>query len=48
MQFYGVHYIPSLWLVNAEGVVVDTHVTPETLDGQLNNLSASDGRTTRE
>ncbi len=48
VQFYGVHDIPSLWLVNAEGVVVDTHVTPDTLDGQLKYLLASDGRTTRE
>jgi peroxiredoxin len=48
VQFYGVHDIPSLWLVNADGVVVDTHVTPETLDGQLKYLLASDGHTTRE
>jgi hypothetical protein len=29
-------------------VVVDTHVTAETLDGQLKYLLASDGHTTRE
>jgi peroxiredoxin len=48
VQYYGVHDIPSVWLVNAEGVVVDTHVTPDSLDGQLKYLLASDGRTTRE
>ena len=48
VQFYGVHDIPSIWLVNAEGVVVDTHVTPDTLDGQLKYLLASEGHTTRE
>jgi hypothetical protein len=48
VQFYGVHDIPSLWLVDAEGTVVDTHVTPDTLDGQLKYLFASNGHTTRE
>jgi peroxiredoxin len=48
VQFYGVHDIPSLWLVNADGVMVDTHVTPETLDGQLKYLLASDSHKTRE
>ena len=48
VQSYGVHDIPSIWLVNAEGVVVDTHVTPRPLDGQLKYLLASEGRTTRQ
>ena len=48
VQFYGVHDIPSMWLVNAEGIVEDTHVTPDSLDGQLKYLLAADGRTTRE
>jgi peroxiredoxin len=48
VQYYGVHDIPSVWLVNADGIVVDTHVTPDSLDGQLKYLLASDGRSTRE
>ena len=48
VQYYGVHDIPSIWLVNAEGLVEDTHVTPDSLDGQLKYLLAADGRTTRE
>jgi hypothetical protein len=48
VQYYGVHDIPSVWLVNAEGIVVDTHVTPDSLGGQLKYLLASDGQTTRE
>jgi hypothetical protein len=45
---YGVHDIPSIWLVNGEGIVVDTHVTPDSLGGQLKYLLAAGGRTTRE
>ena len=46
MQAYGVHDIPTIWLVNAEGtVVVETHVTPDSLDGQLKYLAASANRT---
>jgi hypothetical protein len=45
---YGVHDIPSIWLVNGEGIVVDTHVTPDSLGGQLKYLLAAAGRTTRE
>jgi len=48
VQFYGVHDIPSIWLVSADGIVVDTHVTPESLNGQLKLLLASEGHTTRE
>jgi peroxiredoxin len=48
VQAYGVHDIPTIWLVNAEGIVVDTHVTPDSLDGQLKYLSASANRTSRE
>jgi peroxiredoxin len=48
VQAYGVHDIPTIWLVNSEGVVVDTHVTPDSLDGQLKYLLASGGQTTRE
>ncbi len=48
VQAYGVHDIPTIWLVNSEGVVVDTHVTPNSLDGQLKYLQASAGQTTRQ
>jgi len=48
VRAYGVHDIPSIWLVNGEGIVVDTHVTPDSLDGQLKYLLAATGRTTRE
>jgi len=48
VQYYGVHDIPSIWLVNAEGIVVDTHVTPESLDGQLRYLLASNPDTSRQ
>jgi peroxiredoxin len=48
VQFYGVHDIPSIWLVSADGIVVDTHVTPDSLNGQLKYLLASEGHTTRE
>ena len=48
VQAYGVHDIPTIWLVNAEGVVVDTHVTPNSLDGQLKYLLASAGHTVRQ
>jgi peroxiredoxin len=39
-KYYGVHEIPSVWLVDQEGIAVDTHVTPESLDGQLRLLAA--------
>jgi hypothetical protein len=42
-QYYGVHDIPSLWLVDQEGVAVDTHVTTDTLDSQLRYLIAGEG-----
>jgi peroxiredoxin len=48
VQAYGVHDIPTIWLVNSEGIVVDTHVTPNSLDGQLKYLQASAGQTTRQ
>jgi peroxiredoxin len=48
VQAYGVHDIPTIWLVNAEGVVVETHVTPDSLDGQLKYLAASANRTSRQ
>lgn len=32
MKYYGVQDVPSLWLVNGDGVVVDTAVQPETLE----------------
>jgi len=41
VQYYGVHDLPSLWLVNRDGVVVDTHVTPDSLGSQLRYLVAS-------
>ncbi len=47
-QYYGVHDIPSLWLVDQEGNAVDTHVTPETLDGQLRYLIATEGAPQRQ
>ncbi len=48
VQYYGVRDIPSLWLVNADGIVVDTRVTPETLEGQLRYLVAAGGHTARQ
>ena len=47
-QYYGVHDIPSLWLVDQDGVAVDTHVTAESLDGQLRYLIANAGSTQRQ
>jgi peroxiredoxin len=47
-QYYGVHDIPSLWLVDQDGVAVDTHVTAESLDGQLRYLIANTGSTQRQ
>lgn len=34
-KHYGVLDVPNLWLVNAEGVVLDTAVQPETLEAQV-------------
>lgn len=48
VQFYGVRDIPSIWLVNADGIVVDTHVTPDSLGGQLKYLLAADGGPARQ
>ncbi len=48
VQAYGVHDIPTIWLVNSEGIVVDTHVTADSLEGQLRYLLASGGRTSRQ
>lgn len=48
VQAYGVHDLPTVWLVNAEGIVVDTHVTPDSLDGELKYLFASASRTSRQ
>jgi Thioredoxin-like len=47
-QYYGVHDIPSLWLVDQEGVAVDLHVTAESLDGQLRYLLANEGSPQRQ
>jgi hypothetical protein len=47
-RYYGVHDIPSVWLVDREGIAVDTHVTPETLDGQLRYLIATEGSPDRQ
>jgi peroxiredoxin len=47
-QYYGVHDIPSLWLVDQEGVAVDTHVTPDSLDSQLRYLIANGGSSQRQ
>jgi hypothetical protein len=47
-QYYGVHDIPSIWLVDQEGVAVDLHVTPESLDGQLRYLLANEGSPQRQ
>lgn len=47
-QYYGVHDIPSLWLVDQDGVAVDTHVTAESLDGQLRYLIANEGSAQRQ
>ena len=47
-KYYGVHDIPSVWLVDQEGVAVDTHVTPESLDGQLRYLIANEGSQQRQ
>jgi hypothetical protein len=47
-QYYGVHDIPALWLVDQEGVAVDTHVTAESLDGQLRYLIANEGSPQRQ
>jgi peroxiredoxin len=47
-KYYGVHDIPSVWLVDQEGVAVDTHVTPESLDGQLRYLIANEGSPQRQ
>lgn len=47
VRFYGVHDIPSLWLVNAEGKVVDTHVSPDSLSSQLRVLVAASGPSAR-
>lgn len=38
VTYYGVPTIPQLWLVNAEGVVVSTHVEPQQLDAELAKL----------
>jgi hypothetical protein len=46
-QYYGVHDIPSLWLVDQEGVAVDTHVTADSLDSQLRYLIAVEGSNQR-
>ncbi len=40
VRYYGVHDIPTVWLVDAQGVVVDTHVTPDSLAGKLKYLLA--------
>jgi hypothetical protein len=47
-QYYGVHDIPSLWLVDQDGNAVDTRVTPDTLDGQLRYLIANEGGPQRQ
>jgi peroxiredoxin len=47
-QYYGVHDIPSLWLVDQDGTVVDTHVTPDSLDGQLRYLIATENSPQRQ
>lgn len=47
-RYYGVHDIPSVWLVDQEGIAVDTHVTPESLDGQLRYLIANEGSAQRQ
>jgi hypothetical protein len=47
-QYYGVHDIPSMWLVDQEGIAVDTHVTAESLDGQLRYLIANEGSPQRQ
>jgi hypothetical protein len=47
-KYYGVHDIPSVWLVDQEGVAVDTHVAPESLDGQLRLLIANEGSPQRQ
>jgi peroxiredoxin len=47
-KYYGVHDLPSVWLVDQEGIAVDTHVTPESLDGQLRYLLANAGSSQRQ
>jgi peroxiredoxin len=48
VRYYGVREVPSLWLVNRDGVVVDTQVTLEALPNQLRDVMASGGRENRE
>lgn len=38
VQYYGVRDIPEMWLVNQQGVVVETKVTPENLESQVRKL----------
>lgn len=38
VTYYGVPTIPQLWLVNAEGTVVSTHVEPKQLEVELAKL----------
>ncbi len=47
-RYYGVHAIPTVWLVDQEGLAVDTHVTPESLDGELRYLIANAGAAQRQ
>lgn len=47
-QYYGVHDIPAMWLVDQDGVAIDTHVTAESLDGQLRYLIANEGSAQRQ
>jgi hypothetical protein len=46
-QYYGVHDIQSLWLVDQEGVAIDTHVSADSLDSQLRYLIAVEGPSQR-
>jgi peroxiredoxin len=40
VRYYGVQSVPTLWLVDRNGSVVDTELTLESLDGQLRELLA--------
>lgn len=37
-KVYAVRDLPTLWLVDGRGVVIDTHVQPDTLDARLRRL----------
>ncbi len=41
VKYYGIRDVPMFWLVDANGVVVDTHAHPANLDTQIDELLSS-------